>query len=99
MRGNLPQQSHRQPAVSDFQIGHATARPAQFNACYDPETVQVMKAVLDDAWASLVPVQQARITKSDMACRILEAVADGERDPVRLRACALIALATEHYVR
>jgi hypothetical protein len=59
-------------------------------AFYDPETVNVLKTALDDAWNSLVPAQQAQIAKSDMARRILKAASQGERDPVRLRATALI---------
>jgi hypothetical protein len=59
-------------------------------AYYDPETVDMLKAVLDDAWQSLLPVQRTRTMKSDMASRLLMAAAHGERDPKRLRACALI---------
>jgi hypothetical protein len=62
----------------------------QTGGSYDPETVEVMRAVLDEAWASLVPSQQAHTTKSEMASRILQAVADGERDPAKLRTTALI---------
>jgi hypothetical protein len=59
-------------------------------ASFDPETVEILKTVLEDAWASLVPAQQALTTKSDMAARILEAAADGELDPAKLRTTALI---------
>jgi hypothetical protein len=57
---------------------------------FDPETVEVLKTVLEDAWASLVPTEQARTSKSEMAARILEAAADGERDPAKLRTMALV---------
>jgi hypothetical protein len=57
---------------------------------FDPETVEVLKTVLDDAWASLVPAQQARTSKSEMAVRILQAAAKGERDPAKLRMTALV---------
>ena len=59
------------------------------NACYDPETIQVMKAVLEESWASLQPDQQRNFVKSDLAQRILAAAAHGERDPLRLREQAL----------
>jgi hypothetical protein len=62
----------------------------QNGAFYDPDTVKVLQFALDDAWNSLLPQQQARMTKSEMASRILKAAAHGERDPVRLRATALI---------
>ena len=60
------------------------------NACYDPETIQVMKTVLEESWASLPPDQQRNFVKSDLAQRIL-AAAHGERDPIRLREQALPA--------
>ena len=53
--------------------------------CYDPETIQVMKAVLEESWESLQSKQQRNFLKSDLAQRILAAAADGERDPIRLR--------------
>ena len=59
------------------------------NACYDPETIQVMKAVPEESWASLQPEQQRNFVKSDLAQRILAAAVDGERDPIRLREQAL----------
>jgi hypothetical protein len=57
---------------------------------FDPETVEILKTVPEDAWASLVPAQQAQTSKSDMAVRILQAAASGERDPGKLRTTALI---------
>ena len=66
------------------------ANSLQKGCYYDPETVNTMKAVLEEAWNSLPPAQQARTTRSDMAARILKAAAGGERDPDRLRATALI---------
>ena len=59
------------------------------NACYDPETIQILKAVLEESWASLKPDQQQHFVKSDLAQRILAAAAHGERDPIRLREQAL----------
>lgn len=59
-------------------------------ASYDPETLEILKSALDEAWSSLSPTQQAETTKSTLASRILKAAAKGERDPIRLRAHALI---------
>jgi hypothetical protein len=59
------------------------------SACFDPETIAVLKAVLEDSWATLRPDQQRAILKTDLAQRILAAAADGERDPIRLREHAL----------
>ena len=58
---------------------------------YDPETIQVLKSVLEDAWTSLQPDQRETTSKTTLASRLLKAAADGERDPVRLRARAIIA--------
>jgi hypothetical protein len=55
---------------------------------FDPETIALLRTTLDHAWASLPPNQQARTSRSVMAKRILNAAANGERDPDRLR-CAL----------
>jgi hypothetical protein len=46
--------------------------------------------VLKDTWASLTPLQRARVTQSELAERILTAAASGETDPDRLRARALM---------
>ena len=56
---------------------------------YDPHTIDLMRAVLDDAWNSLRPEQQKLMSRSDMAALILEAASHGERDPDLLREAAL----------
>jgi hypothetical protein len=58
-------------------------------AYFDVETVSVLKEILDDAWASLRPEQQATMSKSLLAARILKAAAAGERDRWRLKDAAL----------
>ena len=60
---------------------------------FDPETVTILRATLDDAWASLRPEQQATMQKSALAERILKSAAKGERDRDRLRDAALTDLA------
>ena len=52
---------------------------------YDPETITLLRSVLDAAWNSLSPTQQAHISKSVLADRVLKLAARGERDPARLR--------------
>ena len=59
------------------------------NRCFDPETIEVLRTALDEAWASLLPRQQARINKAELAERILALASVGERDPIRLRSAAL----------
>ena len=64
---------------------------------YDPETVELLKSVLEDAWACLLPEQKNSVSKTLLAERLLRAAARGERDPERLRARALFT-ATPGYL-
>jgi hypothetical protein len=57
---------------------------------YDPETIALLRKVLDEAWANLLPSQQAATNKGILAQRILKLAAQGERDPIRLRTNAVI---------
>jgi hypothetical protein len=58
-------------------------------AYFDIETVSVLREILEDAWASLPPEQQATMSKSLLAERILRAAAAGERNRWRLLDAAL----------
>ena len=57
----------------------------------DLKTVNVLKEVLEDAWYNLSAEQQAMISKTTLAERILVSAAKGERDRERLLAVALEA--------
>jgi hypothetical protein len=57
----------------------------------DLKTVNVLKEVLEDVWYSLSAEQQAMISKTTLAERILVLAAKGERDRERLLAVALEA--------
>jgi hypothetical protein len=59
-------------------------------AHYDPETLIILRKVLDDAWAALPDSSKSETVKSEMAQHILKQAADGVRDPVRLGASALV---------
>jgi hypothetical protein len=67
--------------------GHPTVRG---DTSYDPETITLLRSVLDAAWNSLSPAQQARISKSALAEGVLKLAARGERDPGRLRVSAIV---------
>lgn len=58
-------------------------------AHYDPETLLILRTVLDEAWAALPEGSKSEAVKSEMAQHILKQAADGVRDPDRLRAAAL----------
>ncbi len=60
---------------------------------FDPETIELMRKALDDAWASLPANVQATMSRTLMAEHILKAAKLGVRDPLRLRAHALISIA------
>jgi hypothetical protein len=66
------------------------------DASYDPETIMLLRSVLDAAWNSLSPAQQARTSKSELAHRMLKLAARGERDPARLRVRAIVEV-IPHY--
>jgi hypothetical protein len=57
----------------------------------DLKTVRVVKEVLEDAWYSLSAEQQATMSKTVLAERVLTSAAKGERDRKRLLAVALEA--------
>ena len=59
---------------------------------YDPETIEMMRTVLDEAWGLLEPKQRAFTNKTEIAVRILHLAAQGVRDPVRLRTYALTSV-------
>jgi hypothetical protein len=59
-------------------------------AAYNPETVKLLRPVLDHAWASMGPDEKVRSSKTLVAVRILEAAAAGERNPNRLLEQALV---------
>jgi hypothetical protein len=65
-------------------------QPVDRGVVFDPETIELLRTCLDEAWAQLSPVEQAITLKSSLAMRMLHAAAAGERDPVRLRTCALL---------
>jgi hypothetical protein len=57
-------------------------------AAFDPETVSLLGAVLEQAIAALPPDRRSQERKTLLAAKLLSAASAGERDPVRLRAAA-----------
>jgi hypothetical protein len=56
---------------------------------YNNDDVALMRSALDEAWDALSADKRASVLRSDMACRMLDAAAKGERDPVKLKEAAL----------
>ena len=67
-------------------------------AVFQPELIELMKAVLDDASAMLPEAKRTSSMKAEIASRILACAAGGERDPAVLKATALLAVVEcSHY--
>jgi hypothetical protein len=61
-------------------------------AVFQPELIELMKAVLDDATAMLPEAKRTSVTKAEIASHILAFAAKGERDPAALKMAALLAV-------
>jgi len=61
-------------------------------AVYQPELIELMKAVLDDATEMLPEAKRTSTMKAEIASHILECAAKGERDPIALKTAALLAV-------
>jgi hypothetical protein len=60
-------------------------------AVFQPETIELMRAVLDDVVATLAEAKRTSAIKTDIASRILACAAKGERDPIALKTAGLLA--------
>jgi hypothetical protein len=76
LRGRLPKE--------------ATVNPR--GAVFQPELIELMKAVLDDAAAMLPEGKRTSTMKAEIASHILACAAKGERDPIALKTAALSAV-------
>jgi hypothetical protein len=56
---------------------------------FDPETVNALREILDEAWSCVPPERQATMLKTTLAERILKTAAKGERSRERLLDAAL----------
>jgi hypothetical protein len=61
-------------------------------AAFQPELIELMKAVLADAAATLPEAKRTSVMKAEIASQILGLAAKGERDPVALKMAALLAV-------
>ena len=66
-------------------------------AAYQPELIELMRSVLDDATAALPEWKRTSAIKAEMASSILACAAKGERNPAALKTCALAAVEVPHY--
>ena len=61
-------------------------------AVFQPELIESMRAVLDDATAMLPEAKRTSTMKAEIASHILACAAKGERNAVALRMAALSAI-------
>jgi hypothetical protein len=59
---------------------------------FQPELIELMKSVLDDATAMLPEAKRTSSMKAEIASHILECAAKGERDTSTLKMAALLAV-------
>jgi hypothetical protein len=59
---------------------------------FQPELIELMKTVLDDATAMLPEPKRTSAIKAEIASHILACAARGERDPAALKMAALLAV-------
>ena len=67
-------------------------------AVFQPELIELMKSVLEDATAMLPEAKRTSAIKAEIASEILACAARGERDPMALKTAALLGLVeSTHY--
>jgi hypothetical protein len=65
---------------------------------FQPQLIELMKAVLDDAAMTIPEAKRTSAMKAEIASHILACAAKGERDPVVLKMNALLAVVDcSHY--
>lgn len=68
-------------------------------AVYPPELIELMKAVLDDATATLPEAKRTSTMKAEIASQILACAAKGERTPMALKMAGLVGCTHfSHYI-
>jgi hypothetical protein len=55
----------------------------------DPETLALLRRVLEEAWEALAPEKREQSLKSEVASRLLRFANCGVRDPANLRMAAM----------
>ena len=61
-------------------------------AVFQPELVELMKSVLDEAALTIPEPKRTSAMKAEIASHILACAAKGERDPAALKMAALLAV-------
>jgi hypothetical protein len=72
--------------------GRVRVRKKTAMAVFQPELIELMKTVLDDAAAMLPEAKRTSTMKAEIASHILACAAKGERNPTTLKIAALSAV-------
>jgi hypothetical protein len=65
---------------------------------FQPELIELMKSVLDDATVTLPEAKRTSTMKAEIASHILACAAKGERNPAALKIAGLLAVVEcSHY--
>ena len=74
------------------------AEETAMGAVFQPELIELMKSILDEAIAMLPEAKRTSTVKAEIAAGILDCAAKGERDPIALKYAALSAITNcTHY--
>jgi hypothetical protein len=85
------------PTIKRGVASEETAMEA-VGAVFQPELIKLMKAVLDDAAATLPESKRTSTMMAEMASQILARAAKGEQDPATLKIAALsVVVECSHY--
>jgi hypothetical protein len=66
-------------------------------AVFQPELIELVRSVLDDAAAMLPAAKRTSAMKAEIASQILERAANGERDLAKLKTAAILAAECTHF--
>ena len=64
---------------------------------YHPETLRILRQVLDEVFLELPKDEQTSEKKALLAQRVLQCAGSGERDPARLKAAMLLVSFASSY--
>lgn len=69
--------------------------PFEAEGCFDPSVVQVLSVAFAEAWPTLQDLKISDLTNEEFAQRLIKLAAQGERDPSRMGARAIVAVIAE----
>src|ERR1700738_2479539 len=107
--GSAQKKFHRRPLRNHCRLEHSGLKceptPAQrealmkvTGAVFQPELIELMRSVLEEAAATLPEAKRTSTMKAEIASQILACAAKGERNPTALKMAALLAvLECSHY--